>query len=152
MYCTFVDSAFERRKSELEANTTINWNISVFTYCDQLIYSEVNLHYTLLFKNIKCQPEDLKKTLSRAKRIWKWLKSRDNSTIWRGECSVRTCAYSPRLLSRSVLTMDTQSPLKLDLLRHWQTKANVTRWNVVTKATTEIPVVMSFTNQDPSNP
>jgi len=41
----------------------------------------------------------------------------------------------------------TQSPLKLGLWRHWQTKVYVTRCNMVTKTTVGTPDVMSFTKQ-----
>ena len=48
--------------------------------------------------------------------------------------------------------METQSPLKLGLWRHSQTKVYVTRCIQVTKATMGTPGVRTLTNQDPSNP
>jgi hypothetical protein len=47
---TFVYLAQERLKSDLEANSTVNWNISA-----------VNLYYMLRFRNTKCYPEDPKR-------------------------------------------------------------------------------------------
>ena len=109
------------------------------------------LYFTFSKHKMPTRTPERKRPLSRAKRKWKWLKSRNDCIIWWGECNTRTCANSPRLLLRSVFTMETQSPLRIGLWRHWQIKVYFICCNLVTKKTMENLDVMSFTNQDKSN-